>query len=301
MTTDFETNDPAIARDRIEQTRARMSSTLDEIEGVLVEKKQAIQEKLDIRARVEGNPLKAAGIVFGLALVVGFATGGGRKAAHRAKPLIARSEKWEARARRLLDIARAQEQRISALESTLEEPADADEDDEDLLGRSYASPAGGSWSAVEEDDDDDGEDYDGEDQEDDAPRRSAGRFGSLRRSMASRWGRSEPAAADVAWARERYSRRYLYGPDEEELADWDEDLATLASTHRPVGRRRTARIDFPRGWKSKPSRLAEVKAAVTERVADFVSEAARSLAFVISSRLRLRGSPSFKFRFEMSL
>lgn len=71
------TDDPDVARAEIEQTRARMSSTIDTIEEVLLRKKEQIQERLDVMAPVRQNPLPAAGVVFGAGLLLGLLTGGG--------------------------------------------------------------------------------------------------------------------------------------------------------------------------------------------------------------------------------
>ena len=78
------TDDPDVARAEIEQTRARMSSTIDTIEEVLLRKKEQIQEKLDVMAPVRENPLPSAAAVFGVGLLLGLLTGGGRHAEPRA-------------------------------------------------------------------------------------------------------------------------------------------------------------------------------------------------------------------------
>jgi hypothetical protein len=105
----IETEDPDVARDEIEKLRARMSNTLDQIEDVIVSKKEKIRADLDIGARIREKPLKAAGAVFALALILGFLSGGGRKASRLRKEYGARALHWENRARRLLAIAREQE------------------------------------------------------------------------------------------------------------------------------------------------------------------------------------------------
>lgn len=113
---------PKMAREEIERTRQRMSETLDQIEDVLVNKKEEFEEKkadlrrkLDIPAQVRSEPLAAAGIVVGVGFLIGFLTGGGgRKKVRSARR---RSRKWEKRARRLLEIARSQEDEIAALQN----------------------------------------------------------------------------------------------------------------------------------------------------------------------------------------
>lgn len=78
-TDDVVIDDPDQARAAIERTRSRMSETIDSIEEVLLRKKEQIQEKMDVLAPVKHNPLPAAAAVFGVGLVLGFATGGGRE------------------------------------------------------------------------------------------------------------------------------------------------------------------------------------------------------------------------------
>jgi ElaB/YqjD/DUF883 family membrane-anchored ribosome-binding protein len=133
MARDFDvgSDDPEIARAEVERTRARMSATLDEIEDVLLRKKAEIQDRLDWRARVREKPLQAAGIALGVGLLLGLLTGGRRPQLPASN---GRAELWEARARRLLRIAREQEGQIDDLEAELAEiEADADliEDDDD--------------------------------------------------------------------------------------------------------------------------------------------------------------------------
>ncbi|MFL5383413.1 MAG: DUF3618 domain-containing protein [Longimicrobiaceae bacterium] len=69
--------DPDAVRDEIERTRARMSSTIDQIEGALQRKKGEIQEKLDVTAPVREKPWLFAAGVFGTGLALGLLTGGG--------------------------------------------------------------------------------------------------------------------------------------------------------------------------------------------------------------------------------
>src|SRR5690606_25896658 len=70
---------PAAARAEIEATRARMSETIDEIEDVLLRKKEKIRDQLDVLAPVREQPLKTLGMIFGAALALGVLTGGGGK------------------------------------------------------------------------------------------------------------------------------------------------------------------------------------------------------------------------------
>src|SRR5690606_12413565 len=116
-----EGGDPEVAREQIERTRARMSETIDEIEDVLVRKKEQIQERLDFLAPVRERPLASLGVVLGAGLVLGLLTGGGddedRSYTHRRTldELQDRAESWERRARRLMRVAREQEEELAAL------------------------------------------------------------------------------------------------------------------------------------------------------------------------------------------
>jgi ElaB/YqjD/DUF883 family membrane-anchored ribosome-binding protein len=136
-------DDLADVRDDIEMTRQRMSGTLDEIENIILRKKEKLEEakaqiqrKLDVGARIREKPLTAAGAVLGAGLLLGLLTGGpSRKSVRAARR---RSAKWEKRARRLLEIARSQEQEIEDLRvrgihadlSDLDEDLLPDEDDD---------------------------------------------------------------------------------------------------------------------------------------------------------------------------
>lgn len=200
----IETNDPEVAREEIERTRARMSSTLDEIEILLTSKKKRIQEQLDVVARIREKPLHAAGAVLVGGLLLGFITGGGRRDDVEASAAKARGAAWERRARRLLEIARAQEEEVERL-------------------RSARGPSGYGWGATELDDDE--------------------------------------ALGDDFWEDpdDGYHGGGGYAAAEDD--DWDGD-----------------------GMGDDPSSFSLLKEAVTERVLDFVSEAATSFLDGIRSR-----------------
>ncbi len=128
--------DPSVARAQIERTRARMSETIDEIEEVLVRKKESIQDRLDFLSPVRERPFAATGVVFGAGLLLGLITGGnegGARASYHDDDLEMRAETWERRARRLLRIAREQEDELEALSA-----------------RRGGSPAGEAWNDKEE-------------------------------------------------------------------------------------------------------------------------------------------------------
>ncbi|HEX7241150.1 MAG TPA: DUF3618 domain-containing protein [Longimicrobiaceae bacterium] len=137
-------DDPQVVRAEIEQTRERMSETIDEIEEALARKKEQIQERLDVLAPIRQRPLQSAGIAFGVGLLLGVVTGGGdsdddssRERPHeshgrsRAMSIAGmglsrghrdeenweeRARMWESRARRLLSVAREQEEAIRELQ-----------------------------------------------------------------------------------------------------------------------------------------------------------------------------------------
>ncbi|MDQ3387901.1 MAG: DUF3618 domain-containing protein [Gemmatimonadota bacterium] len=109
------TDDPGMVRAEIEQTRARMSETIDEIEEALVRKRERIQDRLDVFGRVRERPLAAAGIAFGTGLALGLLTGGSDDEERDIRRdggdpyWRGRADLWETRARRLLRVAREHE------------------------------------------------------------------------------------------------------------------------------------------------------------------------------------------------
>jgi ElaB/YqjD/DUF883 family membrane-anchored ribosome-binding protein len=108
------------ARDEIERTRARMSETLDDIEAVLIRKKEHLRETLDVGARLREKPLVTAGVVLGAGFLVGFLTGGKDKKGEADRIATqARAVLWEERARRLMAIAREQEEDLEELEDAV--------------------------------------------------------------------------------------------------------------------------------------------------------------------------------------
>lgn len=129
-------DDPELARMQIEQTRARMSDTLDQIGDSLVRKKERLEERVDVLAPVRRtareNPYPAIGGVFLAGLVLGFLTGGDdedeapqpavrryavdfdRERTH-GQHWQERAHTWERRARRLMDLANRQEAELLAL------------------------------------------------------------------------------------------------------------------------------------------------------------------------------------------
>lgn len=147
-------DDPEAVRSEIEQTRERMSSTIDEIESVLARKKEQIQDKLDVLSPVRERPLAATGIAFGVGLALGLITGGGDDDDSYDEPRYSRTRRtalglgamgmgmgssddddehdvyspsfdhaaaeraamWESRARRLLRVAQEQEDKIRELQ-----------------------------------------------------------------------------------------------------------------------------------------------------------------------------------------
>lgn len=111
---------PEAIRLEIARTRARMSSTIDELEEVIVAKKNAVQDAVDVPAKIRARPLGALGAAIASGLVLGLLTGG-RKRDEADPEANYRSLQWEQRARRLLAIAQEQEAEIERLEADLEE------------------------------------------------------------------------------------------------------------------------------------------------------------------------------------
>lgn len=128
-----EIDDPGLARLQIEQTRARMSDTIEQIEQTLLRKKEHLEERMDVMAPVRRtareNPLPAVAGVFLAGLVFGWLTGGDdddeepAPAVRRFAPDFdrersyvdrweERSRTWERRARRLMEVANRQEQEL---------------------------------------------------------------------------------------------------------------------------------------------------------------------------------------------
>jgi hypothetical protein len=128
-------DDPELARLQIEQTRARMSDTIGQIEDTLLRKKERIEEKMDVLAPVRRtareNPYPIIGGVFLAGLILGFLTGGDDDD-DEATPAVRRyavdfdreraygnhweerARTWERRARRLMDVANRQEAELLA-------------------------------------------------------------------------------------------------------------------------------------------------------------------------------------------
>ncbi|HYJ79799.1 MAG TPA: DUF3618 domain-containing protein [Longimicrobiaceae bacterium] len=134
-------SDPHAVRTEIEQTRARMSRTIDELEEALIRKKERLEQRLDVaapvRERVRSAPLLYAGGVFAAALAAGWLSAEDEAGpAPAASPpegdageLPRRSKlkrgRWEKRARRLAETCERQEEEILALRARLGAGADA--------------------------------------------------------------------------------------------------------------------------------------------------------------------------------
>lgn len=142
-------DDPEAARAEIEMTRARMSETIDDIEDALLRKKARIQDRMDVLAPVRERPIPSAAIALGAGLVLGLLTGGGGDEeddrdlrltrASRDEfddELIAAEERaatWEARARRLMKVAREQEERLDGLANGRDGRWRHDEEDDEEM------------------------------------------------------------------------------------------------------------------------------------------------------------------------
>ena len=136
-------DDPHTVRSEIEQTRARMSRTIDELEEALVRKKERLEERLDVaapvRERVRSAPLLYAGGVFAAALAAGYLSGDhddepsaerpareadGERPQRRGK----KENRWETRARELEETCVRQEEEIRALRASLAGASDVEEE-----------------------------------------------------------------------------------------------------------------------------------------------------------------------------
>ncbi|CAN5284054.1 hypothetical protein BH24GEM2_BH24GEM2_09460 [soil metagenome] len=129
VSVDVDTDDPDAVRSEIKNTRERMSETIDEIEDALLRKKENIQERLNVFSPVQNNPLPSVGIAFGAGLLVGYLTADDDDDDDHHHPdddhhhpdsdddefWSRRASDWEARARRLLDLAKRQEVELSEL------------------------------------------------------------------------------------------------------------------------------------------------------------------------------------------
>ena len=151
-------SDPELARLQIEQTRARMSDTIEQIEEALVRKRAAVEEKLDVmapvRRKARENAFPLLGGVFLAGLVLGYLTGDSDDD-EAARPAVRefgmnqdvqgraaysthsqeRAELWERRARRLMEVANQQEAELAALRGDEERPRRG------LLRRRRSAPA----------------------------------------------------------------------------------------------------------------------------------------------------------------
>lgn len=115
--------DPHAARAQIEATRARMSETIDDIEEVLLRKKEQIQDRLDFLSPVRERPVQVLGAVFGAGLLLGLLTGGDDEENEVEIRSDAggwgRADDLEERTRRLMRIAREQEAELEVLRARL--------------------------------------------------------------------------------------------------------------------------------------------------------------------------------------
>jgi hypothetical protein len=169
---------PDAVRDDIQRTRARMSSTIDEIEGALLRKKAEVKDRLDFIAPVRNSPWLYSAGVFGSALALGWLTGGGDDDEQVKVPrsLLAslgageageggsRGERqWEERSRELMRMVARQGEELRSLRQAVYQEGGASggtgarglyRDDWDDVPHAPASNAG--YDDELEDDDDDG-------------------------------------------------------------------------------------------------------------------------------------------------
>lgn len=116
-------DDPDTARRHIEATRARLSDTIDEIEDTLIRKKERIRNRFDMAAPIRERPWAAMGLALGAGLLLGLLTGGEDEPdRHREHGRDEPDRDWhrrasmlEGRSKRLLRIAREQEEELERL------------------------------------------------------------------------------------------------------------------------------------------------------------------------------------------
>lgn len=148
-----------VARDEIERTRARMSETIDEIEGALLRKRDDLRERLDFPARLREKPVQAVAIALGAGLLLGLLTAGEDRAERsrredeeRRLRDDERAELAERRAEQLLALGQEQERRLERLESAVSELARRrrDADGDDGIGARLAELRAGVADRIEE-------------------------------------------------------------------------------------------------------------------------------------------------------
>jgi hypothetical protein len=117
-------DNPDTARRHIEATRARMSGTIDEIEDTLIRKKERLQNRFDMAAPIREKPWAAMGLALGAGLLLGLLTAGEDESDRddhrdtdpdRDRDWHRRASMLEGRSRRLLRIAREQEEELERL------------------------------------------------------------------------------------------------------------------------------------------------------------------------------------------
>jgi ElaB/YqjD/DUF883 family membrane-anchored ribosome-binding protein len=83
------------AKDAVERSRQRISTTLDALEDRIVEKKHAVQDRIDVlrpvREQVRQRPFTAVGVALGVGALLGSV--GGSDAAAEREPHVSRSRR----------------------------------------------------------------------------------------------------------------------------------------------------------------------------------------------------------------
>lgn len=98
------------AREAVEASRQRIASTLEELETRIVEKKESLEERLDVtrpvRDYVRVRPLAAAGTAVAAGLLFGLLTGGSRRRKVEPRHLTAEDraaiERWRREQRKTM-------------------------------------------------------------------------------------------------------------------------------------------------------------------------------------------------------
>jgi ElaB/YqjD/DUF883 family membrane-anchored ribosome-binding protein len=146
------------ARDAVEQSRQRISSTLDQLEGRIVEKKHELQDRADVlrpvRDRIAERPFTAVVVGIGVGALLGSLGGGSdtderpRRGARRSARGSALSNDDRADLRRWRKARRERLQSISRVDRGDDDSDDRGDDDRFHLGALKHQLMGAVTSAI---------------------------------------------------------------------------------------------------------------------------------------------------------
>lgn len=104
------------ARHAVERSRERISHTLDELEGRIVEKKHSLQDRMDVmrpvREQVRTRPFTAVAVALGTGVLLGSLGGGEEKRRGRHHGVSLRDELSEDERRELREWRRERRERL---------------------------------------------------------------------------------------------------------------------------------------------------------------------------------------------